>query len=227
MSRRFSRRLDAASRLGASHAWRASDAANDGSVTVRLQPFLGRVQLQLVGTGQSIAASDANLGGMPSIACAGTGSYAATLFGSAPAAITVATVAYLSAANEGLSALTLAGALNSGVSQLLAAGTLRTRKTFVDCGALAAAQPIAVVQVSVVNSTTGTNYVNSYTGSSTAVAGGVAGTVFHVGALDSANTFALAGSWAYTAVFPRALSASEVGAVLRDLGSECGVAIAP
>lgn len=217
----------AVSRLGAAYAWQADNAADNGTVTTSLVPFIGSVSLPVLGTGQSIKASDANLGGRLSIACAGTGSYTAVLFGAAPTAITVVTVARLTAANEGLSALTTGGTINTGVSQLLAAGTLRTRKTFVDCGALAAVQPISVIQVSVVDAAGGTNYVNSFTGSTTAVAGGVAGTTFQIAALDSVNTFPLVGSWAMTAVFLRALTAAEVAVLLRYLGSRYAVAIAP
>lgn len=213
--------------LGASYAWRADNAVDNGSVTTSLVPYIGPTSLPVLGTGQAIKAANANLGGRLAITCVGSGSYTAVLPTAAPAAITIATVAYLTAANEGLSALTTGGTINTGVSQLLAAGTLRARKTFVDIGATAAATPIAVVQVSVIDAAGGTNYVNSYTGSATVVAGGIAGTTFQICALDSANTFPLVGAWATTIMYSRALSAAEVRIVLTGLGARYGIAIAP
>lgn len=212
--------------LGAAYAWCADDAIDDGSVTTTLAPYIGPVSLAAVGTGQAIKAMSANLGGRFAVACSGTGSYSGVL-PAVPAAMTIVSVVYLTAANEGLFATTAAGAINTGTSQLLAGTVLRVRKLAADIGGIAIGSPLAVIQVSALNAAGGTNYVNSRTGSTTAAAGALAGTTVHVGGLDSANTFALVGAWARTGIFTRALSASEVALLLTGYGANYRIAIAP
>lgn len=215
--------------LAASYAWRADDAVDNGSVTTSLPNYLGpTLALPRQGAaGQAIKAASANLGGRQSIAFApaGLGYGNVVAFGGvAPAACTFATVARMAITNVGLVAVTVGGTVNTGFAQLHL--THAESRKLTNGITQAAAVPVNAVFVSVFTGTTITTYLNTKTGTSGAVGGALAGTSIHLGALNSTNIFTLQGEWATSAVWDRALTNAEVGALIDHLGAHYGIAIA-
>jgi hypothetical protein len=218
-------------KLGADRAWRADDATDDGSVTTGLPNYIGAaLTLTRQGTGQSIKATSANLGGKRTIAVNGSdaaGGYGAVALAGAPAAFTIVMVCYLAAvANQGLSALTVGGTVVTGVTQHRVT-TIRSSKTTADAtSAFTAPGPLILASVFV--SAGIKHYATRYTSVDVASAGALAGTTFHVmcRSANASSPLTMTGEWRKTAYFARALSASEVAFALRMLGREHNVAIA-
>lgn len=223
------RSLDPFASLGALYAWRANDAVDNGSVTTSIPNYIGATKtLPRQGSaGQAIKAASANLGGQLAITMSGPGEgYGnVSLWGAAPTDVTIVSVARIAATTVGLSSITVAGAVNSGMSQLDIAGT-KSRKVATDAST-AVTLPASVVWISVFTAEGISSYVNSKTAATAATAGALAGTMFHLGVLDSGTTFVFDGQWATTAIWNRALSAAEAALVLDRLGAKYGIAISP
>lgn len=222
--------------LAFDRAWRADDAIDNGSVTTSLPNYIGpALSLPAVGTGQAIKAASASLGGRRSIAftAGAAGGYGNVVaLGGAPTDFSMISVyRYVSSVNRGVAALTVAGAVNSGLSQIVTTTTRETSKAFkVGNAALCAATLVApqtMVQVSVWTAAGASDYSKTRTAGVLVAAGALAGTTFHIGALDNSSSFVLDGEWATTGYVARALSVAEINFALTMFGRYYSVTIAP
>jgi hypothetical protein len=214
--------------LGAERAWRADDAVDNGSVTTSIPNYVGAsLPLGRNGTGQAIKAATATLGGRLAIACtAGARGYGNdVVYGAAPAALTMVSVARVTADNGGVWAVTVGGVVNTGQSGLMA-GTQRTFKT-ASSAQSALAFPLSFVQVSTFDGANFTDRTNRFTATTTALAAANLGTNLRLMELDSGGLFTLQGAWATFGYWPRVLTASEIAFVMTRLGSRYGISIAP
>lgn len=225
----FGTRDDPAYRLQARNAWRADSAVDNGSVTTSLPSYLGSsLSLAAHGTGQSIKAISAALGGRYAVSFNGNAAangYGAVALGGAPTEFSIACVATIAATNTGTCALTDAGAVNTGVSQLMIGTANRGRKVTTDANKTVDPLPKAVVLVTVATSAGVEHWANSYSQTTATLAGALVGTTFHVGCLATAGTFTHSGLWAYAAIWTRALTKGEAGFALRSLGHAYNIAI--
>jgi hypothetical protein len=214
--------------LAAERAWRADDALDNGSVTTSLPNYIGAaLPLANNGTGQAIKAANVNLNNRMAIvsaAGAARGYGNDVIYGAAPAALTIASVVYVTATGSGWTAITAGGVVNSGQAQLYGTPTVRSRKQGTDAIATLAL-PVRLVQVSVYTATTFTDYSNSLTGSANSLPLALAGTNLRLMELDAVGTFTLAGAWACMGYWTRALSAGEIYLTMRSLGRMYGIAI--
>jgi hypothetical protein len=213
--------------MAATYAWRADDAVDNGAVTTSIPNYVGpTMSLPRQGAaGQAVKSVSAALNSRQSIAFSPAGlAYGnVAIFSAAPASVTIASVVRVSATNCGWAATTAAGAPNTGTSQLHIS-QFESRKAAVGSAVVIAAPANAVI-VSVITAAGIATYANSRTPVSADSAGSVAGTTWHLGALDSANTFTLNGEWATTGVWNSALSHPEVVQLLVELGRGYGVTI--
>lgn len=217
--------------LAADRAWRADDAADNGSVTTGLPSYIGpALTLAAQGTGQGIKAASSSLGGrlaIPSIGAGGTrGGYGAVALAGAPAtAITIARVARVTATTAGLDALTVDGAANSGLASFYQTTTVFFRRTTPDLQ-VAIAQPCNIVSLTTWTATDITAYVNSLTPATTANAVAFAGTTIHVMNDSGAGTaYVMDGEWATMGYWLRAVTPAEASFVMLSLGRRYGVPI--
>lgn len=220
--------------LGSDYAWRASDAADNGTLVTSIPAYIGTAVLALSsGSGQPKKASSANFLGHQVLPCNGGGTYTlASMLGAAPAGITIASVFRTSSVNRGVCALTVGSGANSGTAQYRTssgspiigapkASTFTCQKT------LPGSDPVSVVAVSVVDASGVTLYANSATPATSAVAGALAGTTWTLLGLSPTGTFTYDGEWVTTGIWLSALSGVQALAILNALGAKYGVTISP
>lgn len=210
--------------LGATLAWRADDATDNGANTTTLPSYIGSLTLNRNATGQAIKAASANFSGKLSIAFGGANAgYSNAL--AVSASMSFVSVYRVTAVNSGVHAFTAGGVANTGNSSGYT--TLTFSQKVVTNATRALATPVNVIAVSVFSAASVTHYANRYTPATTAVAGALVGDSLTIGALDTAGTFTLTGEWRTTAYFNRALTPAEAVIVLRNLGLREGIAISP
>lgn len=213
--------------LRADHAWRASDAVDNGANTTSLLPYIGGLTLARSATGQGLKTASATLRGatvIPFNGVAGNAGYTGAL--AAPVGLTVATVWRCAVTASAAHALTVGGLANTGTADGMSGANAFSQK--VATAALKAqAIPNDLVTVSVFTAAGSTIYCNSYTPASAALAGALAGDTFIVGSLSApGGTFVMNGEWARTGVWLKALSTSQIRFLLLRLGVRHGIAIA-
>lgn len=216
--------------MGFDYAWRAEDAADNGSLTTSLVPYIGRGTLLPQGTGQVKRATSANLGGRQSISVDGvaaTGGYSAVLLSRPPVGLTVVTVCYLAAvAVSGVCAFTVGGAALTGTSQILAS-TMRSQKLNTDALSVVTT-PVALVLATVCTEAGVAHYHSRVVPVVSVQSGSLAGTTFHVmcRASNASVPSVMTGEWATTGIALRPLGKSDISIVMSRLGAKYGIAIA-
>ncbi len=219
------RPIDPSTTLGANIVWRAEESVNNGSNTTTLVPIIGSLSLTRDATGQAVKASNANWSGrvvVPFNVTANRGYSGSLAIGTAA---TVVTVCRYTGTQNGLYAITAAGALNTGNSSYYdAPGNLNGQKVATPA-AKALAAPLRVVTATVVDAAGVSLYANSVTPVTAALAGALAGDTFTIGAITPGGTYTMGGEWRRTLYWSRALSSAEVSVVLRALGAYEGITI--
>ena len=209
---------------GATYAWRADDAIDDGANTTSLPSYIGSLTLTRDLAGVSVKAPSANFGGKVTLSGDGFGSGYSGAFTVSPA---MSFVSVWDPADNatGVSAVTLAGALNTGCNVFYTNNQLYARKVVSDN--IAVLSTVKMIVVSVFDVDGSTLYANSYTGTTQPIAGDLVGNTITLLGLSTAGSYALNGEWRTTAYFNRALTAAEAADLLGALGAEYGVTIAP
>lgn len=212
--------------LGAAHAWRASDATDNGVITTTLPPFIGGLTLVPNGAGHPIKAASAGLRGavtVPFNGVLGNGGYGAAM--AISAGFSVLTIVRATGSNGSTHAMNVGASPNTGNSAGFSGATSFSQK-ILSASLRAQSFPGDCIMVSVFDATGRTHYCNALTPVSAAQAGALAGDNFMIGAA-AAGTFVLNGQWERTAVFLRALAQADVAWALRFYGAMFGVSIAP
>jgi hypothetical protein len=213
--------------MGASVAWRAEDAVDNGANTTTLPSYVGSVPLTRDATGHAVKAVSAFFTGRMSVTFAGgdpVRGYSGTL--AVGTGATIVSVVRVTAAAAGTHAMTVAGAINTGNSSAVAAGSTHAQK-IVTAASKAFTVPGKLILVTVFDAAGAANYTNSYTPVTVTSAGALVGDTFTIGALSTAGDLTLTGEWRCTGYWPSALSAAEVGGLLTALGQREGVTISP
>jgi hypothetical protein len=217
--------------LSATRAWRADDAIDNGLVTTSIPAYVGSAMpLLAFGTGQSIKAPASELGGRRAIACDGLAAsdgYGAVTFGAVPAALTIASVAYVSsaAATQGIAASTVGAGALTGCAQAYSVGAAGIRSRKLSAADVVGLAPRAFVVVTVFTATQTINYVNSLTPVTVADATPLAGTTFNLACLADGSSV-LSGKLARAGYWERALSTAEVTLTLLQLGAHHKIQVA-
>lgn len=236
--RRPTQQPDPGVAFGATYAWRADDAAVSAGKTATLVPYLGAVALPwsaLVSTNQPV---------QPAIVSAMNGRVAVRFAdghtdsgytGTVPLgeSVSVLSVVRLTVAGgNGFMCSSDTGAVNRGILQFQdgAAGVTSRRAGQTDAtNASALTPPGNLVALSVWPAAAVPRaYYNSITatlGTGTTPTAARTGPSLQIGMIDNVGTYALAGYWACTVIWNRALAQAEAAAVVTYYASRYGATL--
>jgi hypothetical protein len=217
---------DPISALGASLAWRADDAVDNGANTTSIPSYIGSLTLTRDGVGPGVKTTSTNFVGLQSLLFGAAAQLSNASFGAVPAAVTVVTVCRPTASAAGFHAITVGGTVNTGNSSLYDASETYAQKISTPAKT-AFTVPNKVILVSVFDAAGIKNYTNSYTPVEVASAGALAGDTFTLGALSTSGIYTLTGEWRTTGYWPRALRPSDVALLIDALGAREGITILP